>query len=481
MSLTIPSFAEARVLVAGDVMLDRYWHGDTTRISPEAPVPVVAIHQQEERPGGAANVAVNIRALGARVHLLGMTGTDAHAECLSGQLRALGVQCHFERMDGYPTLTKLRVLSRHQQLLRLDFEQPMSPAPGLQARLEALLPQVDTVVFSDYAKGTLADIQSFIRLCRAAGKPVLIDPKGRDFAKYQGATLITPNRAEFEAIVGRCRDHEDFVREGQILLQRLQLEALLITRSEEGMTLLRREHTPLHLPAHAREVFDVTGAGDTVIGVLAAALAAGASWMNATALANLAAGLVVAKLGAASVQAQDLEYALHSQSRRGILTEPALITAVRAARANGETVVMTNGCFDILHAGHVRYLRQARQLGDRLVVAVNDDDSVRRLKGNSRPINPLAQRMAVLSALESVDWVVPFSEDTPERLICQTLPDILVKGGDYQPQHIAGHDCVVQHGGRVLVLDYLDNCSTTALIAAIHRATDAHAGTGETF
>jgi len=471
--ITLPSFTGAHVLVAGDVMLDRYWHGETSRISPEAPVPVVAIGRQEERPGGAANVALNVCALGVNTHLLGVTGDDAAANSLRALLEAQGIHCHLQSLPHHPTITKLRVLSRHQQLLRLDFEQPLPIVPELGHELAALVWQCQVVVFSDYGKGTLRDLPSLVQTCRAAGKPVLIDPKGRDFSPYRGASAITPNRQEFEAVVGECSEEAQLVERGLHLCADLQLEALLITRSEEGMSLIRPGHSPLHLPAHAREVFDVTGAGDTVISVLAATLAAGGDWVDGASLANLAAGLVVAKLGAATVNSAELEYALYGQRQQGIVSEQVLLNSVAAAQARGETVVMTNGCFDILHAGHVQYLQQARQLGDRLIVAVNDDASVARLKGQQRPLNPLARRMAVLNALESVDWVVPFSEDTPERLICQVLPNILVKGGDYRVADIAGHDCVLDHGGRVLILDFVDNCSTTALIHAIHRVASA--------
>lgn len=472
MNPSIPPFHSAHVLVIGDVMLDRYWHGTTSRISPEAPVPVLHVQHQEERPGGAGNVALNIAALGSKVTLVGVTGQDEAANNLLKLLTTQGIHCAFIQLENTPTITKLRALSRHQQLLRLDFENEFSALSPqtIYHYLQTFLAQINVVVLSDYGKGTLADPTTLISAARAAHKPVLVDPKGRDFAKYRGATLITPNLAEFEAVVGPCPHLTKLVDQGEALRDHLQLEALLITRSQEGMTLLQRGQPALHLPAHAREVFDVTGAGDTVIGVLAASLAAGQPLFNATALANLAAGLVVAKLGTASVTIAELEYALHTQSgKKGICDITTLKTAVRAAQASGETIVMTNGCFDLLHAGHVHYLTQARQLGDRLIVAINDDDSVRRLKGPPRPLNSLAHRAAVLNALECVDWVIPFSEDTPANLICQILPDILVKGGDYQIQQIAGSDCVLAKGGRVLVLDFLAGSSTTALVAALQR------------
>jgi len=469
---SIPAFKQAKILVIGDVMLDRYWHGNTSRISPEAPVPIVRVQDREERPGGAANVALNIRALGSQAHLLGVTGKDEAAETLQQQLQTQGVDCHFQQWVEIPTITKLRVLSRHQQLIRLDFEESLAmldPAT-LHELLEKLLPNIQGVVLSDYGKGTLNDPATCIDMIRAAGKFVLVDPKGQDFKKYRKASLITPNLSEFEAIVGHCANQAELERKGEHLRQELQLDALLITRSEQGMSLLRRAHAPMHLPAHAKEVFDVTGAGDTVIGVLAAALAAGEDLAGSVVLANLAASLSVSKLGAATVSIDELEQALHSHSLRGLADEDTLHSQIRAAQARGETVVMTNGCFDILHAGHVHYLNQARQLGDRLIVAVNDNDSVRRLKGETRPVNDVQARMAVLNALESVDWVVPFSEDTPKRLICKLQPDILVKGGDYQVHEIAGHECVLENGGQVLILDFLNGYSTTQTIEKMKEA-----------
>ncbi|MEN9461351.1 MAG: hypothetical protein RIS84_1371 [Pseudomonadota bacterium] len=473
MNTAIPDFKTAQVLVIGDVMLDRYWQGSTSRISPEAPVPVVHIKQQTERAGGAGNVALNISALGGKTTLLGVTGQDEAADKIQQQLAQDNVDCCFVRLADAPTITKLRVLSRHQQLIRLDFEEAFHSLDStrLLQYFEQQLSQHSVVVLSDYGKGTLADPQSLIQAARAQNKPVLVDPKGCDFRKYAGATLITPNLSEFEAIVGPCRNQEELVTRGEALRDSLNLEALLITRSEHGMSLLRKAHPPLHLPAHAREVYDVTGAGDTVVGVLAASLAAGQDLVSATALANLAAGLVVAKLGAATVSVAELAHALHEHTGQGISDLNSLLAAVNSAKANGEKVVMTNGCFDILHAGHVQYLTQARQLGDRLIVAVNDDASVRRLKGSSRPVNSVENRMAVLKALSCVDWVIPFGEDTPEALICQLLPDILVKGGDYQVSQIAGSDCVLNNGGQVLILDFLAGCSTTATIKALQQLT----------
>jgi D-beta-D-heptose 7-phosphate kinase/D-beta-D-heptose 1-phosphate adenosyltransferase len=364
-------------------------------------------------------------------------------------------------------------LSRNQQLIRLDVEEPpqREGAGALATQFARELAGQQAVVLSDYAKGALAEAAALIAGARAAGLPVLVDPKGTEFERYRGATALTPNLGEFEAVVGRCEDDESLVTRAEALRRRLDLDFLLITRSERGMTLVERGRPPLHLPAEAREVYDVTGAGDTVIALLAAGIAAGAGAAHAAALANLAAGLVVRKLGVATVTRAELQLALHQRGvgGRGILTREQAREFVREAQSRGERVVMTNGCFDILHAGHVGYLEEAKQLGDRLLVAVNDDASVRRLKGAGRPVNELDDRMAVLTGLAAVDWVVPFGEDTPESLIGELLPDVLVKGGDYRVEDIAGAASVRANGGDVRVLAFRPGRSTSAIIDALRR------------
>ncbi len=469
----MPQFSRARVLVVGDVMLDRYWHGSTTRISPEAPVPVVRVGSTEDRPGGAANVALNVAALGAAATLAGVAGDDEAARILGDSLAAAGVDCRLQRSDQAPTITKMRVVSRHQQLLRADFEQAFASADvdRLQEQVLALLDDHDILVLSDYGKGTLARPEALIAAARERGVPVVVDPKGRDFGKYRGATLLTPNRAEFEDVVGACDSEQVLASRGQQLLDDLALQALLVTRGEHGMTLLRPGAREFHLPAQGREVFDVTGAGDTVVATLAATLAAGGSLEQATALANLAAGLAVARLGTAAIAGPELRRALQSSDGggRGVMSPEQLAIAVEEARARGERIVFTNGCFDIIHAGHVGYLSEARRLGDRLIVAVNDDASVRRLKGEGRPINALERRLAVLAGLEAVDWVVAFEQDTPIPLLERLQPDVLVKGGDYGVDEVVGAGTVFDYGGEVRVLDYLDDCSTSALVERLQQ------------
>lgn len=471
MQLAMPRFDQSQVLVIGDVMLDRYWHGATSRISPEAPVPVVKVGTVEDRPGGAGNVALNIAALGSGASLISVVGQDEAADSLRTRLESVGIHTEFQASHDKPTITKLRVISRHQQLIRMDFEESFSPqdSDGFVEKAKKLLPMMGAMILSDYAKGSLQDTQSLILAAREAKVPVLVDPKGTDFERYRGATLLTPNLHEFEAVVGDCSQESTLVAKGTELMVSLDLEALLVTRGEHGMTLLRPNLPEFHLPARAREVFDVTGAGDTVISVLASAIAAGSDLPQAVALANLAAGIVVAKLGTATVSGPELRRAIQAEqgSERGVMSEEQLLIALEDAKAHGEKIVFTNGCFDIIHAGHVGYLEDTRSLGDRLVVAINSDESVSRLKGPARPINPVDRRMAVLAGLEAVDWVISFGDDTPERILSLIKPDVLVKGGDYTEDQVVGWELVKAYGGQVKVLSFFDDCSTTAIVEKI--------------
>ena len=448
-------------------MLDQYLFGATSRISPEAPVPVVHVQQTDNRPGGAANVAVNLASLGARTRLIGAVGDDSAAETLESILGRQSIRCDFARVSDRPTITKTRVQSRGQQLIRLDQENAAALKDSSLTKLLAdALDGAGAAILSDYGKGALTDVSAMIGRCREAGVPVLVDPKGRDFSKYRGASLITPNQGEFEAVAGECASDAQLAERGWQMIEDLELAALLVTRSEKGMMLLESGNEPVFLSTQAREVFDVTGAGDTVIATLAGALASGQDLAASAALANLAAGLVVRKIGVATVTPGEIQVAMHQrgQGGRGLVSKDELDVFVRDARQRGERVVMTNGCFDILHAGHVAYLEEAKSLGDRLIVAVNDDDSVRRLKGESRPINALDDRMLVLAGLAAVDWVIPFAEDTPAELIAAVLPDVLVKGGDYEPDEIAGGKDVLQNGGEVRVLSFRDGHSTSRMI-----------------
>jgi D-beta-D-heptose 7-phosphate kinase/D-beta-D-heptose 1-phosphate adenosyltransferase len=469
--MNLPDFSKTRVLIVGDLMLDRYWKGSTARISPEAPVPVVKVDDSEDRPGGAANVALNAASLGANVTLMGLCGDDASATLLTEKLQAAEVKCNFVCVQGLDTITKLRVMSRNQQLIRLDFEQDFSTIDKteLLAKYLNALQDTDMVVLSDYAKGCLSESLTMIKAARERGISVIVDPKGNDFAKYRGATLITPNMSEFETISSPFVSEDQLEHDANQLLEGLSLDAILLTRSEQGMSLFTHQKHAVHLPAKAREVYDVTGAGDTVVSTLAVSLAADQSLEDACVLANIAASIVVGKLGTSSVSPTEMAVALRGTHHLdgGVVSQQQLHHVVADAKRRGERVVMTNGCFDILHAGHVSYLNQAATLGDRLIVAVNTDDSVRALKGEGRPINSTERRMAVLAGLAAVDWVVPFSDDTPQALIAKTLPDVLVKGGDYSIKQIAGGHDVLANGGDVKVLVFEEGVSTTAIIRQI--------------
>lgn len=479
MKNAFPDFRQANVVVIGDLMLDRFYFGKTKRISPEAPVPVVNIERLEDIPGGAANVAMNIASLGAKCSLSGITGQDEAAKVLQQRLSCVSIECAFHQTTQHPTIIKSRIISAHQQLLRMDFESrfTVESGVGMEQQVTPLLSKDGVMILSDYDKGTLHDPQQWINLAKANAMTVLVDPKGNDFSKYRGADLITPNLTEFEAVAGEIQSEADLIEKAKKLIADYDIKAVLITRSEQGMSLITNDNTEFHLPAIAKEVADVTGAGDTVIATLAAALAAGQSLQQAVTLANVAASIVVSKLGTSTVSEPELfaEYQRHQgkhqsdHSFAGAVTVEQLKIAVDQAKKRGEKIVFTNGCFDILHAGHVSYLHQARTQGDRLIVAINSDESVTKLKGKGRPINTADRRQIVLAGLADVDWVTVFEGDTPEDLLREIQPDILVKGGDYDKKGVVGWEIVEGYGGEVRVMGLTENCSTTAIVNKIHQ------------
>ena len=470
---SLPDFSKASVLVIGDLMLDRYWFGDTTRISPEGPVPVINVEGNDERPGGAGNVALNIASLGASVTLIGIIGQDEAGKTLCQQLNAASVKHDLCVEADVATIIKLRVISRHQQMLRLDFEKKIAPhhQSALLSRVQANLAHVNLVILSDYQKGTLSDSRALIQLIKAAKVPVIVDPKSNDFGIYQNADLMTPNLKEFESVVGHCATEQILIDKGRRLLHRHHINQLLITRGHDGMTLIEKNDS-LHLPAYAKEVVDVTGAGDTVVGVLGASIAAGLDVKNAMGLANLAASLVVSKLGATAVSTAELQSAsmLKAPQHTGLVNEEQLASLMKTAQSRGKKIVFTNGCFDILHAGHVTCLQMAKDLADYLVVAVNADESIRKLKGPNRPINNLEHRMIVFAGLGVVDWVVPFSDETPNRLLNLLKPDILIKGDDYKIDQVVGKEIVEAYGGEVrIVNNHFNETSSSSIINRIMR------------
>jgi len=476
-TMKLPSLQKVHVLVVGDVMLDRYWVGNASRVSQEAPVPVVDVAHVEDRPGGAANVALNVASLGARCTLVGIVGKDDAGRILRESLSAAGVTCDFVEAEDWPTTLKLRIVSQNQQLIRTDFEQALPADYGAAVREKARshLAEATALVLQDYDKGALLDPGPLLGDAAAANVPVVVDPKNKPFSTYAGADLIKPNMSEFLAAVGGSRGDDELVAKAADLCVAEDFAALVLTRGAEGMTVVEKDGRHQHIPARPADVYDVTGAGDTAAAALAITRSLGWEPIACAQIANVASGIAVGKSGTAAVTGPELAMALAASDRgdRGILNREQLVDAVKQARAAGERVVFTNGCFDILHAGHVAYLEEARALGERLVVAVNDDNSANRLKGPGRPVNPIERRLRVLSALSAVDWVTGFAEDTPITLLEMLTPDILVKGGDYGPEEVVGAELVEGYGGEVRVLGLVDDCSTTAIVARIQGALPA--------
>ncbi|MFT7184682.1 MAG: D-beta-D-heptose 7-phosphate kinase/D-beta-D-heptose 1-phosphate adenosyltransferase [Pseudohongiellaceae bacterium] len=472
--------SDKKILVVGDVMLDRYWQGDSQRISPEAPVPIVKIVEREDKVGGAANVARNIAHLDGQVTLMGIVGDDDDATSLEHLLAEENINSALIKQNSQPTIAKLRVISRHQQVVRLDFEQTFAieHAHALMESFKTSVANYDFIVFSDYNKGSLHYVSEMIQVARKLGKTVLVDPKSKDLSIYRGANVITPNKKEFLDAGGDAETEQSIADSSRRIMQNCDIDSFLLTRSEQGMSAITATDK-VDMPAQELEVADVTGAGDTVIATLVVMMAAGLPFVEAARVANLAAGIVVVKLGAATVSPKELyqvtNTAMFASKNSHYQTPFAdVLRHIELARHSGEKIVFTNGCFDILHAGHVHYLEQARALGDRLVLGLNSDASVRRLKGESRPVNSLKDRATVLTGLASVDWVIPFGEqngtqydDTPYHMIENIMPDILVKGGDYTVDTIMGADIVQANGGQVAVIDFVEGCSTTRIIEKI--------------
>ncbi len=472
--MNLGNLAKAKVLVIGDVMLDQYWLGETSRISPEAPVPVINIEDMENRLGGAANVAANAISVGAAVTLVGMVGHDENGKRLLELLDATDIDTRITRKENYRTSTKLRVVSRNQQLLRLDHENSREETDNTEV-LEICEQQISkhgTIVISDYDKGAVAGIERIIEAARKAGKRTVVDPKGASFDKYKNASIITPNYQEFRQVAGECRDEEELENKALRMCKELNLDALLITRSEHGMSLFAQDQPARHFPTQAREVYDVTGAGDTVVGLFASALSADYPIADAVKIANLGAGVAVSRLGTVAVTAEDLSFSLQATLTRGkrVTDLDELKRAVAAKRRNNEKIVFTNGCFDLIHRGHIACLRDAKSRGDHLIVAINDDTSVKSIKGNGRPVCSLQNRIEVLEELSCIDWLIPFSEDTPLTLIEELKPDVYVKGGDYEKEKLAEYELVSSYGGEVVISPYVEGCSTTSIIDSISNA-----------
>ena len=467
-------FSHLKALVVGDIMLDRYIHGEVDRISPEAPVPVIRHAQRYERAGGAANVAMNLAGLGCQTFLAGFWGGDPEQAELASIVQGAGIDTVGVVSSSLPTISKTRIVGRNQQLLRLDIESrdkhPAIEAQRLLERATELAGKVHVVILSDYAKGALSDAlcESVIRAARAIGTPVLADPKTPNFSKYTGATTVCPNLGELSMATGvPAHESEAILAAGQALVAKHDLQFLTVTMSEKGISVLRPDCT-FHSPARAREVFDVSGAGDTVIATLAASLAGGLQIETAVELANLAAGVVVGKVGTVPIAQHELIALLTPSSGLNagekILDLERIRKRVGEWRASGETIVFTNGCFDLLHVGHISLLEDCRRFGSKLVLGLNSDASISRLKGPTRPIVGERERARVMAALAAVDAVILFEEDTPMELIRTIRPNVLVKGGDYTVETVVGHEEVTASGGRVEIVSTVEGFSTTNIV-----------------
>ncbi|MGM0415421.1 MAG: bifunctional D-glycero-beta-D-manno-heptose-7-phosphate kinase/D-glycero-beta-D-manno-heptose 1-phosphate adenylyltransferase HldE [Thermodesulfobacteriota bacterium] len=469
---------EIKVVVIGDLMLDEYLWGATERISPEAPVPIINVGREDLRLGGAGNVVNNLRVLGAHVMLASVLGDDRDGEVIRERLQRAQVDIDALVHDhSRITSRKTRILSGNQQMLRIDRETTKAVKPEIEQHLlhkiSSKLAYADVIYLSDYGKGVLSEtlIQAIIDQAKNKNTPVVVDPKGTDYIRYRGATLLTPNRKEASLATGiGIKDDDTLCAAGAQILEVAQLKALVLTRSEQGMSLFQYNAEPVHIPTRGREVYDVSGAGDTVLTVVGLGIAAGFSLEQASFMANIAAGVVVGKVGTSTASPAEIVEAagfLVAGSQTKICEPHALQIVLRRLRQMGRKVVFTNGCFDILHAGHVSYLQRARELGDILVLGLNSDESVRRLKGESRPLVPETDRAVILAALSCVDHVVIFDEDTPLELIELLQPDILVKGNDYAEGDVVGAELIREWGGSVELMPFMSGRSTTALVSKI--------------
>ena len=466
--MNLKQLSKGNVLVFGDIILDRYISGTVDRVSPEAPVPVLKPSMEDLRLGGAANVAVNLSNLGSKATLIGVTGKDDSSDQVKMLLKKNKIKIALSKSIN-PTISKLRFLAGQQQLIRIDREEEFNEADWksslLNYRKHIRLDKNKVLVISDYGKGTLKNIPLIIKEARKLNKIILVDPKGDNFSKYKSANIITPNFDEFVRVVGKIKGEADVTSKGKDLIHSLKLKALLITRGSEGMTLLENKTgkiVRMDFPTEAKDVFDVSGAGDTVIASIAAGLAGGFCLSESIKLANVAAGIVVGKSGTATVSKTEITPFLDKDEAYMSFGEAE--SFAESLRKKGKKIIFTNGCFDILHAGHVEYLEAAKELGDKLIVGINSDRSVKELKGKNRPLNKLEHRAKVLASIKCVDAVVVFGDRTPIKLISAVKPDILVKGGDYKINEIVGHEEVINSGGKVMTIPLVKGISTTKII-----------------
>lgn len=463
-------FQNARVLCIGDIMLDHFVYGTVERISPEGPIPVLKLERDTYMLGGVGNVIANLSSMGVKTSLVSMVGQDESAAFIREKLSELGIEdSGLVIADDRPTSLKTRYISAGQQLLRTDREKVMPVTGGLRsaalAQIDKMLDEVDIIVLSDYGKGMLdKDICAHVI---ASGKPVIVDPKGRDYSMYRGAYLITPNKSELaEASAMPTQTDDEVINAAEHVMKTCGVQNILATRSQDGMTVISTTQDPVHIATDVREVYDVSGAGDTVVAAMAAMLASGAKLQEAAQMANIAGGIVVGKVGTAVVTVSDMEKQMLDSDRMSpLITMEEALEQVARWKKNGVKVGFTNGCFDLLHPGHVSLLKQAKSRCDRLIVGLNTDASVKRLKGEERPVQNEVSRTTVLQALSAVDMVVLFDEETPLKMIESLSPDLLVKGADYTIEEVVGAEHVMSYGGEVYLAKLEDGQSTSSMIA----------------
>lgn len=471
----LASDSKIKVLVVGDLMLDEYIWGSVDRVSPEAPVQVVEARAENYVPGGAANVANNLVALGYDVSLVGAIGDDHNGTKLSQMLKQENINCEGIRILKHrPTINKIRVIAHNQQILRIDREVKGALSEKMEQEIidyiDSTIPTVDGIICSDYLKGLLTNniLKAIITGSKRHNKLVFVDPKGKDFLKYRGANVLTPNEHEVEvASIESGRDNYELTKAAKKIIDMVQLDSLLVTRGKDGMCLFETGKDPMHIPTEAKEIYDVTGAGDTVIATFAMAVLSGLNFEEAAKIANKAAGIVVGKVGTAVIHKEDIKNILEESvlhSAQNILPLNELKQIVSQAKSYRKSIVFTNGCFDIIHSGHIEFLRKASELGDLLVVGLNSDSSVRKLKGEGRPIKTEQERASILAALKYVDYIAIFTEETPENMIRELRPDIVVKGSDYSVDQVVGRDIVEQYGGRVELVPIVQGFSTSTLV-----------------
>ncbi|MBF0225407.1 MAG: bifunctional D-glycero-beta-D-manno-heptose-7-phosphate kinase/D-glycero-beta-D-manno-heptose 1-phosphate adenylyltransferase HldE [Desulfobacterales bacterium] len=470
-----PDFSNCTVTVIGDIMLDMYIWGEVERISPEAPVPVLKINERTFNLGGSGNVAANLAGLKCKTILIGTVGDDHFAELLKGLASKIGIDNSFVTNPFFPTTTKTRVIAQGQQLIRLDEEETKEFGDEISEKIikqfEEVATQSNAVILSDYGKGVLKGktASKIIEKCKLMKIPVFIDPKGKIWDKYKGATCITPNLSEFQAIAPLAKK-DNLEIHAKRIIKNLGLEYLIVTKGKDGLSLFGKDFKTVHISAEAKEVFDVSGAGDTVISTLSACYGSGTSIENSAKIANAAAGIVVGKIGTQPIILSELKDNLMNKkitaSNKSLTLDQAQ-EIISSWRNQGKRIVFTNGCFDILHVGHIKLLNSAAEEGDKLIIGLNSDSSIKRLKGSQRPIIPEEERAALLGSIRSVDLVIIFSEDTPLNLIEKIKPDVLVKGGDYTVETVVGHERVQDYGGKLILVPIVDGVSTTKVIESV--------------